>query len=338
MNLHITYKDDVLLNIELLDTPVVKKWIFCFLKNKPLGQLRTLDTEWNTGGHRVDEDLPLNWKKDLSIQINDAIRELNGATVGDEFPYQAKEEMNITETQNIHRSFTTGITTGKAWKHGWDTVQLHKFKFMDWPEKIQAFIDLAPEQFKILDRSIFDKQCHLINNYIHNYEPLIFSQRSKDSYDKGENAAYLYTCFEGGIEGDRTNWTILNPTEEELRYSFPGDYSDYDVHIHSHIFGKSYRETYFEYDPAIEFDVTNVQNIVGEFFIFPPSKDREQADHKRCVKNSDWSKWLDDSNIPFHLSRNPPLGKIVGWKNLSSDYYDRIKQLTQKIESIELQW
>ena len=336
MNLFIKYKSDISLDIELLDTPAVKKWVFCFLSNKHLTPMESVRTYWNQGAHNPPNYTP-GTKKLLSKKINDAISIINGVIAGQEFPYQAKEEMSIIETQQIHRSFTTGITTGKAWKHGWDYNQLYKFKSMEWPEKRQAFKDLAPKQFEILDLSIFNKQCHIINDCIHSYEPSIFSQRSKDSYDKVQSAAYLYTRYKGGTEGGE-NWTMLTPTLEELRYSFPGDYAEYDVHMHSHIFGKTYRETYFEYDPAIEFDVTNVENIAGEFLISPPSKDRHEADFRRCVKNSDWSNWLDETNLPFYLTRTPPLGKIVCWSNLSDDYTERQNQLTAEIESIDLQW
>ena len=108
--------------------------------------------------------------------------------------------------------------------------------------------------------------------------------------------------------------------------------------MHSHIYGKSYIETYFEYDPAMEFDVTNVENLVGEFCFFPPSKNRNEADFRRCVRNSDWSRWLDTYNLPLYLTRTPPLGKIVGWRNLDDDYKQRVKQLSTEIESINVLW
>ena len=126
MNLFIKYKSDILLDIELLDTPAVKKWVFCFLSNKHLAPMESVGTYWNQGAHNPPNYTP-GTKKLLSKKINDAISIINGVIAGQEFPYQAKQEMSIKETQQIHRSFTTGITTGKAWKHGWDYNQLYKF-------------------------------------------------------------------------------------------------------------------------------------------------------------------------------------------------------------------
>lgn len=329
-SLAIEYQSKAKLSIRLLDTPAVKMWMFCFLKNQRLGGMSSINVDWapSTGSY------PIEFKEQISRELNNAITALNSAVDGDKFPYWAQTEMSIIETQQIHRSFTTGITTGKAWKHGWDDKQLLQFKRMKWPEKRQAFIDLAPEQFKILDQDKFEKHCHLINDLVHKYEPSIYSQRSQDSIDKNQNAGYIYTKFNKEV----VKPTQANLTERELQYSFPGDYSEYDVHIHSNIFGKSYRETYFEYDPPLEFDVTNVENITGEFFFSPPSINLDKINFKRCVDNSDWSKWLDDTELPFYLTRNPPLGKIVGFSGLDDNYEVRKGQLSGDIKFIDIIW
>lgn len=341
-NLHIKYKSKVTLHIKLLDTPAVRKWVYCFLKNKPSNDMKATNVKWALNGN-ANSTLPSlkpsvsqKDKKDISIKINTAISNINRVIKGKKFPHWAKQEMNITETQLIHRSFTTGVTTLKAWKHNWDYKQLLQFKSMNWPEKRQAFIDLAPKQFEILDQTVFEENCHLINDLIHQYEPSIMLPRSIESASKKESADYLQVFFIK--KGPKKHLNCLTLTEEELKQSFPGDYADYDVHIHSLIFGKSYRETYFEEDPPIEFDVTNVENISGEFSLFTPSKDKDEADYRRCVNNSDWSKWLDDTNIPFHLTRNPPLGKLVGWTNLKDNYDERTKQLTGEIEHVDVLW
>lgn len=334
-NLKVTYKSKVTLDIRLLDTPAVRKWVYCFLKNKPSNDMEATNVKWALDGNSKSSSVSQKDKKDISIKLNTAISNVNKAIKGKKFPHWAKQKMTIAETQLIHRCFTTGITTLKAWKHNWDHKQLLQFKSMNWPEKRQAFIDLAPKQFEILDQTVFEENCHLINDLIHQYEPSIVLPRSIQSLSKKESADYVYVKF---MRKEAQHVTSLTLTVKELQSCFPGDYADYDVHIHSSIFGKSYRETYFEEDPPIEFDVTNVENIEGEFLFFTPSLNKNEANYKRCIDNSDWSKWLDDTNIPFYLTRNPPLGKIVGWTNLKDNYEERTKQLQGEIEHVDVIW
>ena len=108
MNLFIKYKSDISLDIELLDTPAVKKWVFCFLSNKHLTPMESVRTYWNQGAHNPPNYTP-GTKKLLSKKINDAISIINGVIAGQEFPYQAKEEMSINRQYSLKGAKTVTI-------------------------------------------------------------------------------------------------------------------------------------------------------------------------------------------------------------------------------------
>ena len=124
MILHINYGNGANLQIELLDTPVVKKWIEVFQKNNQIynGSIytrhsgitnRQKKTNYKDAQHL---DGSYETRKRLREEINKAIQNVNKYIKGNPFPYEALDHMSIQHTQKIHRSFTTGAITKKCWK------------------------------------------------------------------------------------------------------------------------------------------------------------------------------------------------------------------------------
>ena len=294
---------------ELIDTPAVRKWVYAVNENKIYDYFlygRPLNSYYvNQYKDDVEE------KTRLVELINYHIDELNKTIAGEQFPFKAHVNMNFTESQLIHRSFTTAASTHGSWVHNIPDDLLRSMKFVDSDEKHRLMKKYAKQQFTIKDFDKFDYHAEMVNWQIHNFEPFIKSDRAIELEDLKCSTDCIYHQFDNKSEtGDiaKEKFTVgVNLTVDELSKSFIGNYLEYDVFMHSSIFGKSYLETYVEYDNAGEFDVVNVENIIGDFFIVPEHPRRR----KRFFNDSPWSKWIGELLLPMYLTHPVPLGKIV---------------------------
>ena len=294
---------------ELIDTPAVRKWVYTVNENKQYPYFvygRPLNSYY-VDSYKDDEEE----KTRLVDLINSHIEELNKTIQGEPFPFKAHIDMNFTESQLIHRGFTTAASTHSSWVHNIPDDLLRSLKYVDSDEKHSLMKKWAKQQFTIVDYEKFDYHAEMINWQIHNFEPFIKSDRAIELKELGCSTDCLFHQFDnksetGDISKDKPTIGI-NLTIEELSKSFIGDYMEYDVFMHSSIFGKSYLETYVEYDDASEFDVVNVENVIGDFFIVP----EEGTERKRFFSNSPWSKWVGELLLPTYLTHPVPIGKIV---------------------------
>jgi hypothetical protein len=220
--------------------------------------------------------------------------------------------MNWIESQRIHRAFTTAMVTGKTWKHNLSDDQLFTLKFLTPKEQDNKMKEWTEPEFEILDRENFPWTANLINEGIHKYEPWIESTRAKELVEAGHDEVFVTHQFNTkDINGvNCKDVEQLNVTAEELSKSFIGNYLEYDVFMHSYIFGKSYIETYVEDALAMEFDVTNVSNIIGDFQV---AWGVNNVGKKSYFHKSKWLHWIREHLLPDYLTHPVPLGKLVGW-------------------------
>lgn len=305
---------DYFIEIELLKTPAVEKWLYAFIHNHKLFKYRPYIRHlccYPTNSTHLQSN---NQSKKASIAayINKAIHSTNTLIKGREFPLLAKGEMDFEYTQKIHRAFTISQVTGNSWSHNLSYDQLYDLKFLTPSEKIDSLKKIIKPEFEVLDTYKFAIEAEKINQGIHNYEPFIKSERAAELEEAGHDDIMMFHQFDSLAENGLNHPDIvqMNLTEKELQDSFPGNYLDYNVFIHSHIFGKSYIETYVEYDPPIEFDVTNVENIIGDFQLAWFNR----LGKKAYFHKSKWLHWIRETLLPDYLTHPVPLGRTVGWR------------------------
>ena len=328
----VEYGPKYYITFELIDTPAVKKWIYAVNENKKYNYFvygRPLNSYYvNQYKDDIEE------KSRLVDLINFHIEEINKYVSGEPFPFKAHINMDFTHSQLIHRSFTTAASTHGSWVHEIKDDLLRELKYVDSDKKHMLMRKWSKKQFDITDYEKFDYHAEMINWQIHNFEPFIKSDRAIELEESGCSTDCFYHQFDnksetGDIAKDKPTVGV-NLTIDELSKSFIGDYMEYNVFIHSSIFGKSYMETFVEYDNAGEFDVVNVENILGDFFIIP----HDARERKKFFNDSQWSKWVGTLLLPTYLTHPVPLGRIV-----DSIYPEEITELVKlKSTNISFRW
>ena len=311
MFVRLDYTRDIYLTIEVLDTTPAKKWLYTFNENRHKFNysVNNLPTSKYTGL------VPTIGKDEIVTKINYAIDMVNSSIKGATFPFRATNNMTWKESQEIHRAFTTSQITKKTFTHNFDKHQLFKYKFTSFDKMVKEVSSVVEKSFDIIDKETFTLYSGQINHLIHELEQFQPSERSDKLNDEYGSLIWTYhnwkvedqTLAAAGINNPGTS--KITCTIEELKESFEDDsWLDCDVFIFSNIFGKQYLETYLEYDPALELDVRNVQNIQGEFIIMNGFKNKR----KNFFTNSPFSDWCDKYNLPEYITHPIPLGKVVG--------------------------
>ena len=316
MILYIDYGNGARFQIQLLDTPVVKKWTEVFQKNNQIfdGSIYTrhsgiTNNQFKTNSRDLQHAKGThNLRNKLKVEINEAIQNVNKYIKGEPFPYEAFEHMSIQDTQKIHRSFTTGAITKKCWNDRIPHDILLELKKINKGPKWRIYNKFCPTTFEILDHEKFNYWTEKINVLIHSYEPYIVLPRAVELTDQNADPELMFHEWNNRNDAGQIDNSIdVVPTVEEVLDSFKGkSYIDNDVFIHSGIYGKSYLETYVEEDPPLSYDVTNVEYMTGEFIIM--------LDHEKKVNyftNSGFSRWANEFPINNNLIYPIPLGKII---------------------------
>ena len=293
--------------INLIDTPAVRKWVYALNENKQYNY--KLYGRPLSSYYKLQKDPKL--QQELVDKINFHIHELNKYVCGEPFPYEAYVGMDFVHSQRIHRAFTTAAVTHGSWIHNIDNDLLREIKFMDSEARKKAMEKWAKKSFHYTDFEKFDFHAEMINWQIHNYEHYIPTEKSEELKISNCDCDCLYNQIDnksivGDIDKNRPSVGV-QLTMDELSKSFIGNYMDYDVFIHSSIFGKSYLETFVEYDDANEFDVVNVETILGDFFMVGG----DPMNRKRFFSNSSWSRWVGELLLPIYITHPVPLGTVV---------------------------
>ena len=322
--LKVTFSTGELL-IELLQTPLVEKWLIAHNAYKELivpsvvtpSSLCGLGGSWRKNDERQKGD-----EKRVAVEkINNAIDKTNSVIDGMEFPYRAYFGMPWMQTNRIHRCFTTGDFTQHCWLHNFTQDQLLKSKVIGSNELRLWMEDNTAYQFKVLDKDIFSWQLHLINRGVHNYEDLrhsIIAEKTINDYVEkfGKppgnrkqimwNKIFTFTEDKTCLKEKFTSGQFLQLlTIEEVLSSFPDNYEDYNVCIHKSIGGKDYETCYQQYDDGFEADIRNVDAIDGCITIYPDNE------HYKFFTGTRFYQWAKNHDLRDELFLNPPIGKII---------------------------
>ena len=167
------------ITVELLQTPVVNKWLEVFNNYKALNIPSVLHTNWIAlWGHdhlkqNAQTDTFINNRANAVRKINDAIDNANLLIDGEKFPYRAYEGMPWMHTNRIHRCFTTSSfknDVDRMWLHSLTHEQLLQCKKMGTNQLKNFMYDNSVKQFKVLDLEKFNWEIHVINHQVHQYE------------------------------------------------------------------------------------------------------------------------------------------------------------------------
>ena len=333
------------ITIELLQTPVVNKWLSVFNAYKKLN-IPSVISGMNVCGHGQPfkkeleySDEKINSRIEAVKKINDAIDNVNSLIEGAEFPYRAYEGMPWMQTNRMHRCFTTAAFTEHCWQHNLTHEQLLKCKTMGSQEVRNYVYNNAAPKYKVIDRKKFDWEIHVINKQIHVYEDTrhsIIAEETINDYIKKYNCSleqsrrnimwnkdFTFTEDKTYLRPEFCNASFLETvTYEEMLSSFPDDYEDYNVVIHKSIGGKDYETCYTQYDDASEADIRNIEHINGAMTIY------FNNDHYKFFTGTRFYQWAKNYGLRDEMFFNVPIGKIVdSTMNIDTEY---------NLESIEL--
>ena len=314
--------------IELLQTPVVDKWLSVFNAYKELN-IPSYSSSTGVCGYGdaaqknlESSDIGINSRIEAVKKINNAIDKVNSVIEGTKFPYKAYLGMPWMQTNRLHRCFTTSSFTEHCWQHNLTHTQLLKCKTMGSEEVRYYLYNNAIPQFKVLNREIFRWQINVINAQIHLYENTrhsIIAEETINDYEKKYNTSIHETrkniIWYKNFTFTEDN-TCLRPefvrlqylekiTHEELISSFPDNYEDYNVVIHKSIGGKDYETCYQQYDDAFEADIRNIEGIDGCIVI------NFNNEHYKFFTETRFYQWAKSYRLRDELFLNVPIGKII---------------------------
>jgi hypothetical protein len=314
--------------IELLQTPVVDKWLSVYHAYKKLNVPSVInENQICTYGIPYRKKLSqsvegINIKQEAVRKINNAIDNANSLIEGEKFPYRAYDDMPWMHTNRIHRCFTTGAFTEHSWQHNLTQEQLLKCKTMGSQEVRHYVWENTTPQYKVLDRIKFDWEIHVINNQVHIYEDnnhSIIAQETINNYVNKYNKPLTASKFDIRWDKDFTftdDKTCLRHefckpefletvTYEEMLSSFPDNYEDCNVTIHKSIGGKDYETCYSQYDDAMEADIRNIEHINGSMTMYLNN------DHHKFFTGTRFYQWAKSYGLRDEMFLNVPIGKIV---------------------------
>jgi len=316
------------ITVELLQTPVVDKWLSVFNAYK---KLNIPSLAWRNNvcsyGYQFQKDIEcsdhMSNRRITAIEkINNAIDKVNSVIEGIKFPYKAYLGMPWMQTNRIHRCFTTSAFTRHCWQHNLTHDKLLKCKTMGAKEVRNYVGNNTARQYKILDEKTFEWEIHVINKQIHEYEntrhsiiaeetindytkkykDLLFNTRKNVMWDKNFTFTEDKTCLRPEFCRPQFLETI---TYEELISSFPDNYEDYNVVIHKSIGGKDYETCYQQYDDAFEADIRNIEGINGAMTVY------FNNDHYKFFTGTRFYQWAKSYGLRDELFLNVPIGKII---------------------------
>jgi len=307
--------------IQLLDTPVVGKWLSTYNKYKSYFTTNNLDLDYKIepqktiihfSGESPDYEgtaihpMFLISASECVDKINLAIEEANSSIEGKKFPYKAYLGMPWGQTNLIHRCFTTSLMTGSNWQHNLTTSELLKFKKLAYEGKpLQDFI--KEKQFLILDHTKFFDAIERINKYVHIYESFYISERALETTTYiGGTGNYLELGWDSySTSGDHIFYFGEKISYSELCQSFPDNTEDHDVFLAKSIAGKDYEFAFCEYDNPLEYDITNLDTINGSVRI------HFSDDINKLYNDSPFVDWCKNAGIEYNMFHPVPIGKIV---------------------------
>lgn len=318
------------ITIELLQTPIVNKWIEVFNNWKKLNVPSVIEENGllSHGQPWVKQNLYsekfINARAEAVRKINNAIDNVNSLIEGEKFPYSAWEGMTWMQTNRLHRCFTNAAMKydqNKMWHHNLTHEQLIKCKTLGSMDVTDYIYDNSPLTYKVLDLKKFMWEIEVINHQVHEYEGKMYSLAAEQIIEDLCKDGVPYQNRRKRIKFDeRVTYTpdgttrkkeycspdlLATVTYEELISSFPDNYEDYNVILHKSITGKCYEFCYQQYDDPLEADIRNIELVDGNMEIY------YNNDHYKFSTNNRFYQWAKSYGLRDELFFKVPLGKIV---------------------------
>lgn len=298
--------------IELLDTPIAKRWARAYSSNINLGLFDLMPKVNAALIHIEENDLECHSEYNISAkycceQINIAIEDAEKNIQGAGFPYRAFEGMSFKDTNFIHRCFTTAAATNTNWVHNIDNSELLKFKKIQYENPDHIITLIRDTQFKVINYDLYIDALHRINKWVHRYESFLMSSNTTSTIAQiQDDTSHIILDWDNfnsshvqiGTIGSRT-------TYKEICNSIPDNYDEYNVFLGKFILGKDYETSFSEHDNPLEFDTTNVDGIVGIFRI------HTSDNLKKLYTDSNFTKWAKSAGLTEELFLPPPIGKVI---------------------------
>lgn len=309
MNAKINFGTQEIL-VQLLDSPITQIWIDCLNK-------------WNE--HSVPMKTHLRVapflgtvntysEQEVVDNINKAIEDANSFILGEKFPYKAYLDMPWQQTNLLHRCFTTADIGRKNWKHNFNLERLYKGKAKSYSEKHSFLQNNSQMDYHLLDETKFEQAIHRINKWVHHYEDLRISGRSKRLYDNciANNPNWHYSVLE--LEWDNYDkngmrkWHGVSRIDyNDLKETLSNPEADScDIFLSVNITGKDYETSYYNYDDLLEYDTTNLDLVNGGLRIY----NNDYIEYLYGV-NGEITKITSDLGIAPELVKPVPLGKVL---------------------------
>lgn len=357
--LHVIFESGDTCDIELINNPLVEQWVETHNIIKETVGNNFLSRKGMLFYHGLDHTSYI----DVETEKANAVAEINKSIdfledrFGFSFPYRAFNGMDWKDTNNIHRCFTTGLHSRKAWRwHGVTRDQLLALKYLhiedinvynqireyfNWTETKHIPPADTPRNLRgddgifnwrkewWLGPTPFNSDYHYglerINKYIHAYEDVSSnSHRGQVEINQWGTRELEYLEVEWDTYDENGSKGYHSPKIRKTMKQYC-DYNpeDYDVFFCKSITGKDYFQCYHEYDDPLEWDIENFDHINGGFTIMP-SKMYARWWHTETARD-----WLRGYGVPLDLQilQPPALGKIVsGFENWHKIEWDHTRK------------
>jgi len=316
--------------IEILDTPIGRLWARAYKEYTEKGysyKAETVPISVHSNKYIGPGEVnPLNGltQKECIELLNKAIDDVNSYITGTKFPYTAYEDMPWSQGNRIHRAFTTASSTRSTWFHNFTLTQLKEFKKISYSDKAYYMRNNCPTMFEILDEEKFVEAAERINHGVHLYETFLHSKRAKKAEETVGRTDYIELDWTNQDRNFARAFFYGNRISyEELKISFPDNYSDYDVFVGKMVEGKDYEFAYCEYDDGLEYDITNLDWICGDLRI------HYNKSGNRFYTDTQYRDWIDDLEIEDEMHLPVPLGRIVStesdFSTVAVDYNSEVR-------------
>ena len=315
------------LYVKLLDTPIATLWAECVEKwNSQSIPMKT----HNFMAHNVFPS-SIYSEQQVVNNINSAIESANNCLTGKKVPYKAYLDMTWQQTNLIHRCFTTAEITSKTWKHNLGYEMMIQGKKESYLNKRTFLTRNTDPDFIVLDKDKFEQSLHEINKWVHHYEDLRISGRSKKLFENiisNQHENWHYSVLEldwDNYHGVDRDWIKINRASygDVLNTFSTKNVDECDVFVCVTITGKDYETAYYNFDDPLEFDTTNLDIIHGGVRIYK----KEYLEYL-YGENGVIIKETSDLGIPPEMVKPIPLGKIqwssVDFENIRFHDYSKM--------------
>ena len=307
--------------IELLESPITDLWLDSVsswnARNVPMKFVEM----WSPYISGESFHAPF---EEIVSKINNCIHILNDLTIGEKITDRAYIDMPWSQTNRLHRIFTTASTCHFNWKHNLSANKLIEGKKHSYYNKRDYLQEYSRETMKFpMNRSKPEhdeafKALFSLNKWIHLFEDQRVSYRSVNTVKNIVGPPYREIEWDYYNDAGQKLPALIKDTTtyEDIVKTFKNPKAkDCDVHISKSITGKDYETSFFQYDDPLEFDTTNVDHITGGIKLF------NSEYYKRLYGDkSDLIKWGLDSGLEEDMIKPLPLGKIISRNTDFSDY------------------